>query len=187
MNVAASPKDVSRSHRDNMMVARRLIAIVAVVLIGLFGAMILAQDRGREVQGPGNEERAGHTRFDARDRENVGAWYRSNLQRLPPGFQPQDRLDPVFGLKASNRRSVGIRSQVANRAACMPTCSDGCRPQHAITSMRCSTDTCCFLTIRRGMSRMRFISNLILAVRGRALPSPSRFSSRYCRGGCQCS
>ena len=78
------------------MVIRRLIAVAAVALIGLFGALILAQGHGRR-QDSNYLPAAQHTRFDARDRANVGDWYRARGQGsdLPDGFQPGDRLSPA--------------------------------------------------------------------------------------------
>ena len=71
------------------MFVRRFIAVVAVALIALFGAMILAQERGQD---PDEGKRVQRTRFDARDREKVGEWYKDHRDDLPPGFEPEDRL-----------------------------------------------------------------------------------------------
>jgi hypothetical protein len=75
------------------MLVRRFIAIVAVALIGLFGVLILARGSGRS-QGAEDVTRAQHKRFDVRDRENVGEWYKGHQGNLPPGFQAEDRLSP---------------------------------------------------------------------------------------------
>ena len=37
-----------------------------------------------------------HLRFDARDRERVGEWYKERQDDLPQGFQMTDRLDPQY-------------------------------------------------------------------------------------------
>lgn len=78
------------------MFIRRLIAVAAVALIGLFGALILAQGHGQR-QDANFRPEVKHTRFDARDRANVGDWYRSSqqAQELPEGFRSSDRLSPA--------------------------------------------------------------------------------------------
>jgi hypothetical protein len=74
------------------MVTRRFFAVFAVALLGLFGAMIFAKERG----GHSGLDSAPvqHLRFDARDRERVGEWYKDSQDDLPSGFQATDRLDP---------------------------------------------------------------------------------------------
>lgn len=72
------------------MMVRRLTALIAIAILGFFGAIICAQEGSQKAEG-GN--RAGHTRFDARDRASVGEWYKENRDRLPPGFREQDHLD----------------------------------------------------------------------------------------------
>lgn len=74
------------------MLIRRLVAIFAIALIGLFGAMILAQGRG---QNDGGTASARHVRFDAKDRENVGEWYKQHQEESPRGLQAGDRLSAL--------------------------------------------------------------------------------------------
>jgi hypothetical protein len=75
------------------MFIRRFIAVAAVALIGLFGVLILAQGHGQS-QEADLRRGAQHTRFDAKDRANVGEWYRARQQEqdLPNGFQSSDLL-----------------------------------------------------------------------------------------------
>jgi hypothetical protein len=73
------------------MTVRRFIAIFAVALLGLFGAMIFAKERGQN--GPSTES-VQHLRFDARDRQRVGEWYEEHKDGLPDGFRAADHLDP---------------------------------------------------------------------------------------------
>jgi hypothetical protein len=75
---------------------RRLIAIFAIMSLGLFGAIILAQER---VPAGETSDRVQHTRFDARDREIAGAWYRERRGDFPEGFREEDRLTPNSELR----------------------------------------------------------------------------------------
>jgi|HubBroStandDraft_6_1064221.scaffolds.fasta_scaffold667835_2 hypothetical protein len=70
---------------------RRMIAIVAIAWLGLSGAIILAKEKGQNV---GDGDGAEHPRFDTRDRENAGEWYKKHRDDLPPGFRQADRLTP---------------------------------------------------------------------------------------------
>ena len=70
---------------------RRLIAIFAIMSLGLFGAIILAQERSTSADTTASGQ---HTRFDARDRELAGEWYRERQADLPSGFREEDRLTP---------------------------------------------------------------------------------------------
>lgn len=74
------------------MATRRLLAVVTIALLGLFGAMIFAKERGG--RSGLDSARVQHLRFDARDRERVGEWYKERQDDLPQGFQMTDRLDP---------------------------------------------------------------------------------------------
>jgi hypothetical protein len=69
---------------------RRMIAIAAIASLGLFGAIILANEKGQN----GDRDRAPHIRFAARDRENEGDWYKEHRDDLPVGFRQEDRLTP---------------------------------------------------------------------------------------------
>lgn len=73
------------------MKSRRLIAIFAMISLGLFGAIILAQERVPTADAP---DRGQHTRFDARDRGIAGEWYKEHQGDLPRGFRAEDRLTP---------------------------------------------------------------------------------------------
>lgn len=81
------PKNVVMSFT----ISRRIIAIAAVASLGLFGAIILAKEKG---QNGDDRDRAAHTRFDARDRENAEEWYMEHRADLPVGFREEDRLTP---------------------------------------------------------------------------------------------
>jgi hypothetical protein len=71
---------------------RRLVALSAIISLGLFGAIILAQERVATVDIPAHGQ---HLRFDARDRAIAGEWYKENQSDPPRGFREQDRLTPV--------------------------------------------------------------------------------------------
>jgi hypothetical protein len=75
---------------------RRLAAILAVLSLGCFAAILLAQDR---VPGGDASDRGRHARFDARDREVAGEWYRASRVSLPAGFREQDRPTPEWESK----------------------------------------------------------------------------------------
>jgi hypothetical protein len=77
---------------EEAMLIRRLVAIFAVVLMGLFGAMILAHGRGQNAIDTASPR---HIRFDAKDRENVGEWYKQHQEESPRGLQADDRLSPL--------------------------------------------------------------------------------------------
>jgi hypothetical protein len=88
-----------------------LIAIFGVVLSGLFGALILAQGHAL------NHEEArlsGHTRFDARDRQNIGRWYRDIQQHPPSGFLKSDELTPEqeANLRIGEPLDSGLRAMI---------------------------------------------------------------------------
>jgi Ni/Co efflux regulator RcnB len=72
-----------------LMIARRFAAVAAIASLGFFGAIILAKARSQNAAEP---DRAQHTRFDARDRENIGEWYKEHQENLPRGFREDDRL-----------------------------------------------------------------------------------------------
>jgi hypothetical protein len=82
---------------------RRLAAIFAVLSLGFFGAIILARER---VPSGDALERGQHTRFDARDREVAGEWYKANRVSLPAGFREQDRLTPELESKLRVGRAL---------------------------------------------------------------------------------
>src|SRR4051812_38097080 len=103
------------------MIIRRFIAIAAVALIGLFGALILAQGHGQRQQA--NLRRAAqHTRFDARDRANVGDWYRARQQQkdLPNGFQSSALLSSA----SESRLRVGEPLDSDLRSETLPVPSE---------------------------------------------------------------
>lgn len=97
------------------MIVRRFTAIVVIALFGLFGAMILAQDRGQDRD---NRTHGQHTRFDARDRENVGEWYREHRNDPPPGFRDGDHL--TARLESSLRVGDVLHSDLQQRAESVP-------------------------------------------------------------------
>lgn len=78
------------------MTFRRLAAILAILSLGFFGAIILAQERVPNGDMPKGGQ---HTRFDARDRETAGEWYRASRVDLPTGFREEDRLTPELESK----------------------------------------------------------------------------------------
>jgi hypothetical protein len=98
-------------------VLRRLMAIFAVALMALSGGMILAQRRGPVDEG---KQRDIHIRFDVRDRENVGHWYKNHFENLPPGFQSQDRLTP----SAESRLRIGEALDPDLQSMLTPVASD---------------------------------------------------------------
>ncbi len=93
------------------MIIQRLVAICAVALIGLFGVLILAQGHARN---GADRTRDQHTRFDARDREIVGEWYKNHQDDLPAGFRAEDRLTPnsESSLRVSEALDPSLRSMV---------------------------------------------------------------------------
>ena len=103
------------------MIIRRFIAVAAVALIGLFGALILAQGHGQR-QEADLRRGAQHTRFDARDRANVGDWYRARQQQndLPNGFQSSDLLSST----SESRLRVGELLDPDLRSETLPVPSE---------------------------------------------------------------
>jgi hypothetical protein len=103
------------------MIIRRFIAVAAVALIGLFGALILAQGHGQR-QEPDLRRGAQHTRFDAKDRANVGEWYRARQQEqdLPNGFQSSD----VLSSASESRLRVGELLDPDLRSETLPVPSE---------------------------------------------------------------
>src|SRR5579863_7379163 len=99
------------------MIVRRLIAIFSVALLGLFGAIIFANERCRSAPSSGP---ALHLRFDARDRERVGEWYKGRQDDLPAGFRAADRLDP----DAESRLRIGQVLQPDLRREILPVPPD---------------------------------------------------------------
>ena len=100
------------------MVTRRFLAVFAVALLGLFGAMIFAKERG----GHSGLDSAAvqHLRFDARDRERVGEWYKERQDDLPQGFQEADRLDP----QSESRLRIGQLLEPDLRRKIVPVTPD---------------------------------------------------------------
>lgn len=98
-----------------LMKSRRLVAIFAALSLGLFGAIILAQERVPNVDAPG---RGQHTRFDARDRGIAGEWYKDHQADLTRGFRAEDRLTPT----SESRLRVGevLDSDLRSRIEAVP-------------------------------------------------------------------
>jgi hypothetical protein len=86
--VPADPHEVLKK----LMTIRRFAAVFAILSLGLFGAIILAQGKIPSEDVPDHQ----HTRFDARDREIAGEWYRTHQVDRPAGFREGDRLTPVL-------------------------------------------------------------------------------------------
>lgn len=99
------------------MIVRRLIAIFSVAMLGLFGAIIFAKARGRSEP---SSEPAQHLRFDARDRERVGEWYKERQDDLPEGFRATDRLDP----ESESQLRIGQALQPELRREILPVPPD---------------------------------------------------------------
>jgi hypothetical protein len=97
------------------MIVRRVIAILAIAVIGLFGAIILAEER---YQNGGGQDSGLHTRLDARDRETAGQWYREHLGNLPAGFRLEDRLTPSW--ESALRVGEILRSDLRGRTLPVP-------------------------------------------------------------------
>ena len=97
------------------MKSRRLIAIFAMISLGLFGAIILAQERVPTADAP---DRGQHTRFDARDRGIAGEWYKDHQADLTRGFRAEDRLAP----SSESRLRVGevLDSDLRSRIEAVP-------------------------------------------------------------------
>ncbi len=92
------------------MTIRRLLAVFAVLSLGLFGAIILAQEK---IPREGVPDRQ-HTRFDARDREIAGEWYRTHQVDRPAGFRNEDRLTPELesNLRVGEKLDSDLRGRV---------------------------------------------------------------------------
>jgi hypothetical protein len=96
-------------------ILRRVIAVVAIASLGLFGAIIFARENARSGD---DRDRAPHTRFDARDRENAGEWYKEHRDDLPAGFREEDHLTP--NLEAKLRVGEALDPELRSRTEPVP-------------------------------------------------------------------